>query len=1229
MCNLKTSGSAFVLLSVALATGGTPATAQIIQNGGFESGLTSWTKVGSWYADPGFPNPHSGLRYAYFSLADGTPGNSLVGFLYQQFTLPANASQVTLSYWYSISTQETIGTAFDVLSVALQDSNGNFIASLGAYSNVDAGGYRQSSWNLSAFAGQTLRIRFLAATDASLPTVFRIDDVSVIATVPPTGTCCLPDGSLACEASQEFCTDNDGFRWFEATPCNPNPCPQPPTPPSSLTAIGRTSQVILSWQDNANNEEGYVVQRKATAGGLWGDFATLDENSTGYVDINTVNGTSYYYRVYAYNDAGPSPNSNESCGTPLAIPTLSSPSDGATLLTSSVTFDWPSVASANGYKIEVGTSCGANDIRNAATTASSYSTSLANGTYHWRVQAARTATCQGLSQFSDCNTVTVDVQVPDIDVAPSALNFTCTATMNGSPNDVTIDVVEAESVTSDEAPGSVGTVTPNRLVERRVSGTGGQVPGTPAATDSVDEGDERVDIDEVALLGNLEDWTVEVEPGSPCGTQEHYKAIMRAMGLSSEEGFRGDCTEGLCDDPIQRDLAIPDSSTVPKVYRLLFHVFCLDNGTMCRFTSSDINSQVTKLNADFSPWKISFIHHAVFHNDSDFWDFDYPADDALKTQYAQSPLTQLNVYVTRVVTSTGGSLSYATFPWSPNALSATGGIVMNDTHMGASNSTLTHEVGHCLGLWHTFHGVSEMVPGECGVCYEFAGAPSDNRGDMCSDTDPTPLNYCCLPPDNSNPCDGSQPPQPVGLVDPCNGNPWGTTHFRNYMGYGPSTTCVNAFTNQQAGRMHCWSESALAGWYSEGDCPGQTLIIYNNGQGTLEVNSISNPIWTQLNRLPPYKIAVGENLEVCLNVDCSACGSVDLHDFLTIHSNDPDEPEVNVLIDVSCDVCQSNDQCNNGNPCTNDFCQDGSCQSTNNSNSCDDGDDCTANDQCSSGDCAGTPIDCDDGIDCTVDVCSQAQQQCVHFPDDPLCGSGSFCEGGLHCDPVLGCVTGPLPDCDDGVACTDDRCDAGLDDCVHELIDALCRNGNPCDGLERCDELNGCMPGDVWLDATPPCGGTLSRRQDNILTLWFNQDLLPPDADVCRIHELMPDGQYGPDMSAGFGFEISDNRLQVTEQGTILENKTWYALRCPEGIGPIGPIEYHFLVCMGDANGDGFANFADLGFINEAIPTLPPESLTVENLRRDINGDNFVNFADLISANEFVGGICPAKPSGH
>lgn len=154
--------------------------------------------------------------------------------------------------------------------------------------------------------------------------------------------------------------------------------------------------------------------------------------------------------------------------------------------------------------------------------------------------------------------------------------------------------------------------------------------------------------------------------------------------------------------------------------------------------------------------------------------------------------------------------------------------------------------------------------------------------------------------------------------------------------------------------------------------------------------------------------------------------------------------------------------CDDGNPCTADFCDDtNGCQHTQNTGAaCNDGDSATENDKCgSSGVCLGTlkvaqtctvPADCvtdsictvldcidgecmpvgldntkcDDGVACTMDTCSSAGG-CNHVPNVKVCGSNA-----QFCDVTYGCVQCMSDwDCGDDNSCTIDLCRDAK--CIH------------------------------------------------------------------------------------------------------------------------------------------------------------------------------------------------------
>lgn len=94
-----------------------------------------------------------------------------------------------------------------------------------------------------------------------------------------------------------------------------------------------------------------------------------------------------------------------------------------------------------------------------------------------------------------------------------------------------------------------------------------------------------------------------------------------------------------------------------------------------------------------------------------------------------------------------------------------------------------------------------------------------------------------------------------------------------------------------------------------------------------------------------------------------------------------------------------------------------------------------------------TDAECDDGVACTLDTCDAQLARCVRTPRDTAC--------------------------DDGVSCTIDRCDPGAGGCSHSLDHAACNNGAFCDGVERCDSGSGCAPGVV-----PQCDDGIACTAD-------------------------------------------------------------------------------------------------------------------------------------------------------
>ena len=121
--------------------------------------------------------PRSGTRYAWLNGYGFTTPN----FLRQTVTLPAGCSSYNLSFWLHIDSAETTTTIqFDILRVQIRNTSGTVLATLATYSNLnEAAGYSQKSFNVGAFAGQTIQVNFLGTEDSSLQTSFVVDDTAL------------------------------------------------------------------------------------------------------------------------------------------------------------------------------------------------------------------------------------------------------------------------------------------------------------------------------------------------------------------------------------------------------------------------------------------------------------------------------------------------------------------------------------------------------------------------------------------------------------------------------------------------------------------------------------------------------------------------------------------------------------------------------------------------------------------------------------------------------------------------------------------------------------------------------------------------------------------------------------------------------------------------------------------------------------------------------------------
>jgi hypothetical protein len=81
-----------------------------------------------------------------------------------------------------------------------------------------------------------------------------------------------------------------------------------------------SSRIDLRWDDNSTNEDGFSIERKQGCCGPWTPLPAAPANATTYQSTGLACGTSYAYRVRAFNAAGSSNPANEAATTTLACP---------------------------------------------------------------------------------------------------------------------------------------------------------------------------------------------------------------------------------------------------------------------------------------------------------------------------------------------------------------------------------------------------------------------------------------------------------------------------------------------------------------------------------------------------------------------------------------------------------------------------------------------------------------------------------------------------------------------------------------------------------------------------------------------------------------------------------------------------------------------------------------------------------------------------------------------
>jgi hypothetical protein len=214
--------------------------------------------------------------------------------------------------------------------------------------------------------------------------------------------------------------------------------------------------------------------------------------------------------------------------------------------------------------------------------------------------------------------------------------------------------------------------------------------------------------------------------------------------------------------------------TIPVNFHVVYASRNISGGYI---PDSQIQNQIDVLNRDYSETGLNFQLMNTTRTMNANWFRraapETPEQTEMKTALRQGTVSTLNLYSVGFTSGDGqGLLGYATFPSDYDSNPEDDGVVVLYSSLPGGSMTgfnlgrtSTHEIGHWLGLYHTFQG------------------GCSGAGDSVADT-PAELSAASGCPTSRDTCPGAPGPDPV----------------HNYMDYSDDS-CMNNFTPGQVTRL--------------------------------------------------------------------------------------------------------------------------------------------------------------------------------------------------------------------------------------------------------------------------------------------------------------------------------------------------------------------------------------------------------------------------------------------